>query len=215
MRRRCRVVAATGLMLIAAAGAVAEEPDRLCRFVLADEQIELDDLKLEFDLARSEFAAAEEIFALVDKLWKNDAIERIAYLNFLHDRDARGIDVERRRFQVERQDAVIEHYRHLCAVLGQGDDSAERARSLESAYQRYRCAHCTVLQQEVRLAEAVTPLGYEVESVPPYAPDAAWLVASDRSIASALSNLKALMATPGLESVEPQMLRPAKSRGER
>ena len=69
--------------------------------------------------------------------------------------------------------------------------------------------------KDVNLAETVTPLRYEVESVPPYAPHAAWIVASDRSIASALSNLKALMAVSGLESVEPQMLRPATLRGGR
>ncbi len=69
--------------------------------------------------------------------------------------------------------------------------------------------------KDVNLAETVTPLRYEVESVPPYAPHAAWIVASDGSIASALSNLKALMAATGLESVEPQMLRPATLRGGR
>ncbi len=68
---------------------------------------------------------------------------------------------------------------------------------------------------DVNLAEIVTPLGYEIESVPPYAPNAAWIVASDRSIASALSNLKALMAANGLESVEPQMLRPVTFRSGR
>ena len=59
------------------------------------------------------------------------------------------------------------------------------------------------------VAEVVDPLGYEVESVPAYAPQAAWLVARDHSVASALSNLPALMAAPGLDAVEPQMLRPA------
>jgi hypothetical protein len=61
----------------------------------------------------------------------------------------------------------------------------------------------------VNLGETVTPLGYEVESVPPYASNSAWIVASDRSIATALSNLQDLMAATGLESVEPQMLRPS------
>jgi hypothetical protein len=69
--------------------------------------------------------------------------------------------------------------------------------------------------KDVKLAEIVTPLRYEVESVPPYAPHAAWVVASDHSIASALSNLKALMSATRLESVEPQMLRPATLRGGR
>ncbi len=67
---------------------------------------------------------------------------------------------------------------------------------------------------DVILAEIVAPLKYEVESVPPYAPNAAWIVTSDRTIASALSNLETLMTIPGIESVEPQMLRPAVFRGE-
>ena len=61
----------------------------------------------------------------------------------------------------------------------------------------------------VNLAETLEPLNYEIESVPPYAANVAWIVASDGSIASALSNLHALMAANGIESVEPQMLRPA------
>jgi hypothetical protein len=65
---------------------------------------------------------------------------------------------------------------------------------------------------DVNLSEIVERLGYEIESIPPYAPNSAWILASDRSIATALSNLQDLMATTGLESVEPQMLRPSKSR---
>jgi hypothetical protein len=69
-------------------------------------------------------------------------------------------------------------------------------------------------RESVSLAELVGRAGYEVESVPPYAPNAAWVVASDGKIASALANLERLIATPGIESVEPQMLRPAAYRGE-
>ena len=68
---------------------------------------------------------------------------------------------------------------------------------------------------DVNLGEVVTPLGYEIESVPPYAPKSAWIVARDRSIGTALSNLQGLMAATGLESVEPQMLRPSKLRSGR
>ena len=65
------------------------------------------------------------------------------------------------------------------------------------------------------LGEIVNALGYEIEDRPPYAPNSAWIVASDRSIASALSNLQHLMAAAGLESVEPQMLRPLNFRSAR
>lgn len=53
---------------------------------------------------------------------------------------------------------------------------------------------------------------YSIESRPPYASNAAWLVARDGTIACALSNLEALMAADGIESVEPQMLRPVATR---
>ena len=65
---------------------------------------------------------------------------------------------------------------------------------------------------DINLSEIVERLGYEIESIPRYAPNSAWIVASDRSIATALSNLQDLMATTGLESVEPQMLRPSRFR---
>lgn len=68
-------------------------------------------------------------------------------------------------------------------------------------------------EAEVDLAERVKGPGYEVESVPPWAPQAAWLVATDGSIATALQNLEALMTLDGIVSVEPQMLRPAARRG--
>ena len=62
-------------------------------------------------------------------------------------------------------------------------------------------------------ATAGTSAGYAVESEPPYAPNSAWLVASDGSIATALRNLGALAEIEGVASVEPQMLRPATRRG--
>lgn len=65
---------------------------------------------------------------------------------------------------------------------------------------------------EIDLAAILKPLNYQVESVPEYAPTAAWIVASDGSIASALSGLGRLLAADGIEAVEPQMLRPASPR---
>lgn len=58
------------------------------------------------------------------------------------------------------------------------------------------------------LAAVLAPLGFDIESVPPFARHAAWIVAADGSIATALSNLDALIAADGIDSAEPQMLRP-------
>ena len=38
-----------------------------------------EDARLEVDLARSAFAAYEKIFALIERLWEDDAIERLVY----------------------------------------------------------------------------------------------------------------------------------------
>ena len=63
------------------------------------------------------------------------------------------------------------------------------------------------------LAQRVARLGYRIESVPQYAPHAAWLVAADGAVATALRNVEALIALDGIDSVEPQMLSPAAPRG--
>lgn len=65
----------------------------------------------------------------------------------------------------------------------------------------------------VNLEALVKTLGYEIQSRPGYAPNSAWLVAIDGSIATALANLKDLMNAAGLDSVEPQMLLPSQQRG--
>ena len=65
---------------------------------------------------------------------------------------------------------------------------------------------------EGSVAGAVTALGYVVESVPPYAPHAAWIIADNGSIATALSNLEALFELDAIVSAEPQMLRPTARR---
>lgn len=55
-------------------------------------------------------------------------------------------------------------------------------------------------------AEIISGAGYRVVEVLSYAPQAAWLAASDRTIASALSNLPRLAGLGDLDSVEPQLV---------
>ncbi len=64
----------------------------------------------------------------------------------------------------------------------------------------------------VEVAAAVEAAGYVIESTVPYAPNAAWIVAADDTVASALTNLTTLIASADFESVEPQMLRPSMPR---
>lgn len=54
---------------------------------------------------------------------------------------------------------------------------------------------------------ALEQAGYRIASVPDHAPEAAWLRATSGSIAEALDGLGRLRELPGVESVEPQLLR--------
>jgi hypothetical protein len=62
------------------------------------------------------------------------------------------------------------------------------------------------------LEQRVAAVEYRIESVPAYAPHAAWLIARDGEISTALAGLESLIALDGLASVEPQMLRPVSRR---
>ncbi len=57
--------------------------------------------------------------------------------------------------------------------------------------------HCAALEQA----------GFHITQVPDHAPEAAWLRATSGSIADALGCLDRLRELPGVESVEPQLLR--------
>ena len=57
--------------------------------------------------------------------------------------------------------------------------------------------HCAALEQA----------GFRIAQVPDHAPEAAWLRATSGSIAEALGGLSRLRELPGVESVEPQLLR--------
>lgn len=57
-------------------------------------------------------------------------------------------------------------------------------------------------RHEAELAAA----GYELEEVPSYAPQAAWVRAASGRVADALQHLDRLGRLPGVESVEPQLL---------
>jgi hypothetical protein len=68
----------------------------------------------------------------------------------------------------------------------------------------------------VRLAEgqraadhgdAFRSAGYEIDRALPWAPNAAWLRATDWGVAAALSRLSQLAAVPGVSNVEPELLR--------
>ena len=54
---------------------------------------------------------------------------------------------------------------------------------------------------------ALEQAGFRIASLPDHAPEAAWLRATSGSLAEALGGLSRLRELPGVESVEPQLLR--------
>jgi|tagenome__1003787_1003787.scaffolds.fasta_scaffold19856657_1 hypothetical protein len=54
--------------------------------------------------------------------------------------------------------------------------------------------------------------GFSIESVPSYAPHAAWVRPGSESVADALVDLDRLRALPGVENVEPQLVSEAARR---
>lgn len=125
-----------------------------CRFLLAEEHRERDDLEVELDLARSESAAAEKIYGMVERLWKEEAIERMVFLLARHESETTRLEVERRRLRLERQEAIIEQYEHFCAALAERGVSSEHRERLEAAFDRYRAAQCGVIDKDVAIAAA-------------------------------------------------------------
>jgi hypothetical protein len=59
---------------------------------------------------------------------------------------------------------------------------------------------------------ALEKAGYTIESVPSYAPNAAWVRAASGRTADALGQLDALHRLPGVEHIEPQMIEAAARR---
>ena len=55
---------------------------------------------------------------------------------------------------------------------------------------------------------ALRELGFEIERVPPYATNAAWIVSASSRPEDALHNIEKIRALPNVAHVEPQMLQP-------
>lgn len=144
--------------------AAAEHP--LCRFATHEEQVELEEQQLLADLAASTAKAAEEIFSLVEDLWEHNAIERLAYLGFKHDRDIARLELERQGRLLERQTSVVEQYRLQCAAFAAGTSTGDQRRTIEAVYLEYSRADCAALEVEVEIGRVDTAFRVEMlESV--------------------------------------------------
>lgn len=133
-----------GLSFPAAAG---KDLDSICDLLLHQEEVRLEERALSVELTRSNLTAAESIFGLVDKLWKEEAIERIVYLAAKHDRDVAKIEVERQQLLLRRQEAEVAQYAAAC---GSGDLDEK---ALAEASRLYLQADCRRIGKDLAIAE--------------------------------------------------------------
>ena len=106
---------------------------------------------------------AEEILVLLDGLWKNDAVERLIYLEGKHHRDVAKVSLKRARRRLERQQAVVEQYRLVCSAPLSEERAPETRRALEQAYQRYLEVDCEVRALDLAIVEV--NLGHHQENL--------------------------------------------------
>ncbi len=142
-----------GLLLVPLPALTQDGFAALCPFFVQKNQDELDNLELAVELDETRLLLAQEIFVLLDGLWKNDAVERLTYLEGKHHRDAAEVTLERARQRVVRQHAVMEQYRLGCSA-GFADEHAPQSQpALERAFQNYVEADCEVRALDVAVVE--------------------------------------------------------------
>jgi hypothetical protein len=127
-------------------------PATFCQLLIQEEDLELEEFELDLDLKRSEFAARVEIFEMIDELWKNRMIERMVHLKTEYERDSTRLEFEAADLAVERQKALIDHFRIVCGAGGSEGKQADEADSLRQSHRRYRKAHCDSLSKRVEAA---------------------------------------------------------------
>ena len=142
-----------GSVVASSAAAADDGVDLICPLVLHQEQVNREEREIAVDLALSRLAAAESIFELVDRLWKDEAVQRIVYLAAKHDRDVAAIDVKRQRLRLKRQEAEVEQYAIVCPSAGSEEAAADRLERFNQALQRYLQADCHRIGKDLAIAE--------------------------------------------------------------
>ncbi|MEE2776754.1 MAG: hypothetical protein VYE73_08320 [Acidobacteriota bacterium] len=135
----------------------------LCPLLLFERESELDELALAIQLDETRLALAEEIFVLQNGLWKNDMVERLTYLEAKHHRDVAAVSLERARWRLERQQAVVRQFRLGCAGVSEEDKAQQRTLAIKEAHRRYLAADCEVRALDVAVVEV--NLGHHQEDL--------------------------------------------------
>jgi hypothetical protein len=128
-----------------------------CRVLLIEESIFRDQLVDELERSRIESESTQQIFELLDGLWANQAVERLAWLAGKNDRDQTAIELRIHRALLDRQNARIARLELIC-----GEASEGREDQLEALFREYEAAHCRVLAERVEAARAMVDYHREV-----------------------------------------------------
>lgn len=134
--------------VIAAVPAASQSlPMPVCELKIYDENTELEDSRIAVDLAKSKYDAYQKIFKMIEGLWEGKTIPRMDYIKAKYDQDAAKLELERSRFLLERQAALVEQYRLIC----NGSES-DRDADVREAYLRYRRADCNSKAKSIEVA---------------------------------------------------------------
>ena len=143
-------------IMIALPAASQDLSGPVCEVMIYDENGELEDSRIDVDLDKSSYEAYQKIFKMIEGLWEGKTIPRMDYIKAKYDQDAAKLELERSRFVLERQAALVEQYRLIC------DESVpERSEAIREAYLRYRRADCDSKAKSIEVA--ATNLEYNRE----------------------------------------------------
>jgi hypothetical protein len=131
----------------------AQPTSPVCLLALEDERVELEDARLEVELERSKFAAYLKVFEMIDRLWEENAVERMVYVKSKYDRDSAELAFEQADLILARQSALIDAYTLACDAGDSRPNSEERSRKIEEAHRRYLKANCDAQSKAIEVAE--------------------------------------------------------------
>jgi len=140
------------LVLLATGGSDAHEVWPVCGLTVPEEENRKDALALQVELGRTELIAAQEIFELLEKLWADEATERMRYLDWKHRRDSARAELALRQAHLARQEAYVDWLIELCSGKSRGG-SGQSSTNHEAAQERYFAADCEARRRDIDLAE--------------------------------------------------------------
>lgn len=123
----------------------------LCPLVETQLRNRAQESELAIEQARVRLEAAREVFALVDRLWRDEAIDRTRYLRARHARDVAEVEIDLRLAIRDRDRAEFEQYRLFC-VEGEEPGEAPSEKRYRDARRDHDRHECRRLDHELTIA---------------------------------------------------------------